>query len=100
LPAVAASNYKLPRSDTQGLLIIAVERNDGANVPAAVRGHAATLLGRSLPLQFRRVDENGSPSTLGTFTLPGSDTVRFDLDVTPQGGPTTHVQWVQDFVVD
>jgi hypothetical protein len=98
LPSAATIVYGLSRSNTQGVLIVTVERGGRTGVPATVRGHAATLLGHAVALKFRSVDENAS--TLGTFTVPGNGSVRFDLDVTPQGGATTHIEFVQDFVVD
>ena len=103
LPAATMRTHGLTHSATQGLVVISVSRGNGANaveVAAQVSGRAKTLLGKPLPLHFRNIDDNGSLSTLGSFTVPGTDTVRFELDVTPQGGPTTHLQFTHDYVID
>lgn len=103
LPATAAQRYGLAHSARQGLLNISVGRTEGATetaVPAEVRGHASTGSGTPVPVRFRTIDEGGGVSYLGTFRVPSSDTLRFDIDVTPQGGATQHVHFEQAFLVD
>lgn len=103
LPSASMKTYGLQHSDRQGLIVISVSRGADAasvQVPAKVSGHASTLLGKAVPLKFRRIDDHGNLSTLGSFTVPGTGTVSFDLEVKPQGGPAAHLQFTHDYVVD
>lgn len=100
LPASQAQAYGLPHSARQGLVVVSVSHGSGAastEVPATVTGTASTLLGAPVKLTFRNVDDGGHPSTLGTFTVPGPGTVRFDLMVRPEGGPATPLQFTHDY---
>ncbi|MBB3227352.1 hypothetical protein FHW69_001975 [Luteibacter sp. Sphag1AF] len=98
LPAESARRYGLVRSQDQGLVIVAVSRaSDDGDVAATVSGRASTLIGSPVPVTFRRVEESGSVSWLGTFQVPSPGALRFSLDVTPTGAATQHVEFVQDF---
>ncbi|HET8899806.1 MAG TPA: DUF4426 domain-containing protein [Rhodanobacteraceae bacterium] len=100
LPATAAARYGISRDAQQGLLVIAVSDRDGRNVAATVTGKATSLLGHAVPLAFRNLDENGEHSSLGRFTVNESGSLRFQLEVSPQGGAPIRLDFVQDFVLD
>lgn len=98
LPAESAARYDLAREPNQGMLIVTV-LDDSGNTPAKVTGHASTLTGEEVAIAFHSVAAGSSMSTLGTFTIPGSGTLRFELEVTPRDGKATKLRFVQDFVV-
>ncbi len=102
LPLASTRAHGLRHASDQGLVTIAVnlgEPDTGANVPFRVSGHAVTLLGKPVPLAFRHVDDgHGNHSVLVVFDVPGSETLRFDLDVTPQGtSAPTHLRFVHSY---
>ena len=101
LPLVSTRAHNLRHSADQGLVIITVNTGDadtGANVPFDASGHAATLLGKPVPLTFRHVNDiHGHHSVLVVFTVSGGETVRFDLDVTPQDASATHLHFIHSY---
>lgn len=101
LPLVSTRAHGLRHASDQGLVTITVNAGDadtGANVPFDVGGHASTLLGTPVPLTFRHVnDVHGNHSVLVVFTVSGGETVRFDLDVTPQDAATTHLHFIHSY---
>ncbi|MGB8635830.1 MAG: DUF4426 domain-containing protein [Rhodanobacteraceae bacterium] len=103
LPQATTDKLGIGRSLRQGVINVTVLEGQGAHassVPAEVTGTAATLTGSRVAIRFRQINDDGGQSWIGTFTVPGNDTLRFDLDVTPQGGPATHVQFTHDYIVD
>ncbi|HET6586815.1 MAG TPA: DUF4426 domain-containing protein [Oleiagrimonas sp.] len=101
LPLASTRAYGLRHASDQGLVVIAVNKGDpdtGTNVPFGVSGHAATLLGKPVPLTFRHVDDgHDHHSVLVVFTVSSGETLRFDLDVTPQDAGTTHLHFVHSY---
>lgn len=103
LPPATTDKLGIERSLKQGLVNVSVLEGEGAtasSVPAEVDGHATTLTGSRVDIRFSRVSDSGGESWIGTFRIPGTDTLRFDLDVTPRGAPTTHVTFTHDYIVD
>lgn len=99
LPLVSTRAYGLRHTADQGLVTIAVNDRSGANVPLTVSGHASTLLGARVPIKIRYVnDGHGNHSVLVTFGVSSNQTLRFDLDVTPRGGTTTHLHFVHSYM--
>ena len=88
-PAIAAS-YGIARSPNRGLLNVAVLRSVpgrtlGVPVPAQVVVTAANTLGQLKPIAMRRVDEPPAIYYLGEVTVADRETVRFELQVIPEG---------------
>jgi hypothetical protein len=75
-----------------------IDNNDG--VAATVKGSIRTLTGDAVPLKIRPVTEGGVTTYLGTYTVPGSSSLHFVLDVTPTGGSTEHIEFNQDFITE
>ncbi len=103
LPKTTTDRLGIESSLHQGVVNVTVLKGSGAaatSVPAQVTGKAATLTGTKVPIRFQRVTDRGGESWIGSFRVPGNDTLRFNLDVAPKGGPATHVQFTHDFVVD
>ncbi|TCV94189.1 uncharacterized protein DUF4426 [Luteibacter rhizovicinus] len=98
LPAASAQRYGLTRAEDQGIVIVAVARgSDDGDVPATVEGRAMTLIGAPVPIAFRRVEDAGTVSWLGTFRIPSPGALHFVLTVTPRGSATETVDFTQDF---
>lgn len=103
LPQATTDKLGIGRSLNQGVLNITVLKGDGAkasSVPSQVTGSVATLTGHRLVIDFQQVIDSGGESWIGTFTVPGNDTLRFDLDVAPEDGPATKIQFTHDYIVD
>jgi hypothetical protein len=102
LPEAAAKRLDLRPSAKQGIVNISVTRGKGLDAPsvtATVVGHAMTSTGTVIPIHFRTIHDGNCISYLGTFTVHGSDTLQFDLEVTPKGGSRQHVHFKQVFLL-
>lgn len=101
LPAASAKAQGVAHTPEQGLLNVSVNRIDNdASVAASVAGSVKTLTGQNVPLTIRPLVENGAVTYLGTFTVPGSASLHFVLDVTPMGGSKEHIEFNQDFITE
>ena len=101
-PDVARA-YGLVRSSHQGLLNIAIKRGadgEGSAVTGTVRGSAVNLSGQRVPVEFHEVKDGEAIYYLGTFPVSGSDTMRFELTVAPQGDAAHRLSFSRDYVVD
>lgn len=87
LPAQVAAQYKIPRSSKQGLLNIAVQKAGDEPVPVAaeIRGTVANLAGQRSDVAVREIREADAIYYLAEFPVRGSDTLSFDLRITPAG---------------
>lgn len=103
LPASSAQQLGIRHDSHQGLLNILVTRGkDGAetSLPADIQARAMTENGSPVRIRVREVKDDNGISYLGTFTVRHSGTLRFDLDVTPRGAASQHIQFQHAFVVD
>lgn len=103
LPSAVTQRLGVGTTPRQGLVTITVLHAEApGTVPAHVEGSARTLAGHAVPIEFRRVEDEGGETWLGLFTVPGNDTLRFDLAVTPaaDGATTQRIRFQQDYVVD
>jgi hypothetical protein len=102
-PDVARA-YGLVRSSHQGLLNIAIKRGaadgEGSAVTGTVRGSAVNLSGQRVPVEFHEVKDGEAIYYLGTFPVSGSDTMRFELTVAPQGDAAHRLSFSREYVVD
>ncbi len=101
LPLVSTRAYGLRHTSDQGIVVISARCRHGTgsiNVPVAASGHATTLLGRKVKLNFRRVGKRDGYSTLATFGVSNGETLRFDIDVTPRDAPVRHLRFMHEYV--
>ena len=86
-PAVAKA-YGLTRSSGRALVMVNTQRGalSGAAVPAQVTGEARNLTGASKPLAFRQVRDGDAIYALATVPVAHLETLRFSLQVLPEGG--------------
>jgi hypothetical protein len=108
LPATALPTQSLKQlgvSDAahKGLLNVLVMHGSdtsGSSVPADVQARAMTETGAPVRVDVREIREDGNVTYVGIFPLESSGKLRFDLDVTPHGETTQHIQFQKDFMVD
>lgn len=109
LVAAVAKSYGIVRSDSRGLLNIALEPKNNHDehggqtqmVAADVGAEVSDLTGHPTPIPVRETTENGDVDYLGEFPLSGSGTYIFTVKVTPPGHAQPYVvKFNQDYVVD
>ncbi|QVM91728.1 DUF4426 domain-containing protein [Pseudomonas entomophila] len=82
-PDIAAATG-LTRSKNQGVLNIAVIKA-GKPATAVVSGTVKDLTGRSAPLSFKQINDQGAVYYIAQFKIDQPDTVTFDLNVETGG---------------
>jgi len=82
-PDVAAATG-LTRSKNQGVLNIAVIKA-GKPAPAVVSGTVQDLTGRSNPLSFKQITDQGAVYYIAQFKIEQPETLTFDLNVETGG---------------
>lgn len=85
-----ARTYQLQRSSHRGLVNVTVlkdgEGGQTAAVTASVSGNAINLSGQRTALAVKEIKEDDAIYYIGEFPVGrGSDTLRFQIDVTPTG---------------
>jgi len=104
LNAEVARRYGIQRNDRQGLLTVIVRRKDAAAgdpaVAARLTGTVQSLLGEPRTLRFEEVRGEDTVDYLATFPLRRPDTLRFALEVTPEGGKAETVRFQREFPAD
>jgi hypothetical protein len=104
LPPDTARTYGFARSSHKGLLNIAVQRdNAGAISPlvAAVKATATNLAGQRVDVSVREIKDGDAVYYLGEFPVAGSDTLRFAVEITPDGATSPlKLAFSKDYVSD
>ena len=102
LPARVAREYRISRSKNRGMINITVLRkvlgSPGQPVHAFVEVTGTNLAGQYRRIPVREVREGNAIYYIGEFGVTHEETVRFDVEVRPQGSPETlKVEFSQDF---
>lgn len=101
LDAQVARGYGIERSETSALLLVSVRRGgegQETSVPAQVLAKASDLRGRAQLVEMRELrSESGLLDYVGVVQIDPPDTVRFDVQVTPQGGTASALQFSREF---
>lgn len=98
-----ARGYGIVRSATRGFINIAVLRQApgeavGTAVAARVEASVRNLSGQRTVIQLREIRDQDAIYYFGEFATRGEDTLRFELQVTPDGsGRTIPVRFEQAF---
>lgn len=82
-PDIAAATG-LVRSKNQGVLNIAVLKA-GKSATAVVSGTVKDLTGRSSPLSFRQITDQGAVYYIAQFKIAQAETLTFDLNIETGG---------------
>lgn len=67
------------------------------SVAAKVTGTARDLFGNKRELVFNKTEEEGATDYIAQTQVKNEQTLIFDLEVTPQEGPTKALQFKQQF---
>ncbi len=102
LPASVTKQYGLKRSKNRGMINIAVLRKvlgtTGKPVPAKVTATATNLTGQKRDIGLREIREGTAIYYIGTFPVSHEETLRFTVDVQPEGEKDTfEVKFKQQF---
>jgi hypothetical protein len=109
LGEAVARQYGIERGDGTIMLLVGVRRDDGNGdetaLPARVTAVATDLLGKRQQLAMREVRSGDTGSGagpafidyVGTARVIAPDTLRFDIDVVPGGGPAMGLHFNRDF---
>ena len=92
-PDIAAATG-LTRSKNQGVLNIAVLKG-GKPAMAVVSGTVKDLTGRSNPLSFKQITDQGAVYYIAQFKIDQAETVTFDLNV-ETGGVSNKLSFNQE----
>lgn len=93
-PDIAAA-AGLTRSKTQGVMNIAVLKA-GKPVPAKVSGTMHNLLSQRHVLKFSPLKEGEAIYYLAQFPLEAQETLRFNVNVQPEGGAPIDFEFSQE----
>ena len=109
LGEAVARQYGIERDAGTVMLLVGVRREDGNGndvaLPARVTAVAVDLLGKRQELAMREV-RSGDPGSgpgqgfidyVGTARVIAPDTLRFDIEVAPAGGPAMELHFNRDF---
>lgn len=103
LPAESLQSLGVTDPAHRGLLNILVTRREKTadnSMPADVKARAMTEAGSPVRIKVREIRDANGISYLGVYPLDHTGTLRFNLDITPQGAATQHIQFKHTFVVD
>jgi hypothetical protein len=100
LPERVTTSYGIPRGEHTWMLLVAVRRGSGAgetSVPAQVRASARSLNGNRIDIPMRALKtSNDYLDNVGTFSISPPDTLRFKVEVTPQGAPASTLEFTRE----
>lgn len=100
LDASVARQYGIERSDRTALLLVGVRSGaEGAevSVPARVEVKASNLGGQAELVDMRELRSGDLLDYVGVVTIEPPDTIRFDVRVTRDGGPSATMQFTREF---
>jgi hypothetical protein len=96
-----ARRHGIARDPRLALVMLTVQRADGAPVAATVTGEARNLLGQRQPLDMREVREDRSIYYLGLFAVSHLETQAFDFEIRPADAADSYrLRFSQQFFVD
>ncbi|MGQ0657230.1 MAG: DUF4426 domain-containing protein [Chromatiales bacterium] len=92
-PEVAQA-YQITRSKGRALLNVSVLKKlmgtTGKPVRATVKATAATLNAQLRTIDVRELNDNGAVYYIGEFPVGNEETLKFKLEVTPEGEPSPY----------
>ena len=100
LGEAVARQYGIERDPGTVMLLVGVRRDDEAGetaLPARVAANAADLLGKRQQLEMREVRSGAFVDYVGTARVIAPDTLRFDVQVVPEGGTAMELRFNRDF---
>ena len=90
-PQVAKA-YNIQRSKSRGMVNVSVLKDvphsPGQPVKAKIHASATNLSGQSRDIELREVVDGDAVYYIGDFRIANEETLKFQLEVTPEGGNT------------
>ena len=100
LPNAIVERYNVNAQDETGVISCSLQSSAAeppTNLPAQVTGTVTTLTGRSAPVEFKEILDEGAVSYLGTFSIDAKSALDFEVQLTdPQSGQTIRVDLRQN----
>lgn len=95
-----AHSYGIERHARHQLLLVGIRQGAGADAIALaasrIQAHATDLRGVRQQVALRQVRTGEVIDYVGTVRATGPDTLRFDVQVTPEGQPPLRLQFSRD----
>jgi len=99
-----ARAYGITRSGNRAMVTISVVKgNMGVTiqpVKAQISIRATNLNQQVKPMEVREIVDQGAIYYIADFKFADGETVDFDVEVVPEGGPRGNIQFRQQFFVD
>ena len=100
LAETVAAQYGIARDDRTVMLLVAVRQGPEAEetaLPARIAATATDLRGQRHEIAMRELRSGDLLDYVGTMEIALPDTLRFDLDITREGGATSTMQFNREF---
>lgn len=100
LGEAVARQYGIERDERTVMLLVGVRRDGDSGetaLPARVTAVAADLLGKRQELVMREVRNGEFIDYVGTARVIAPDTLRFNVEATPEGGSPMQLRFNRDF---
>lgn len=98
-----AGAYGITRANNRAVINISLREQlaegDSREQAAQVKGSYSDLIQKK-PLEFREVREQGAIYYIAEFRHSNRETLRFDIVVTPPGGPEKRISFTRTLYVD
>lgn len=90
-----AERYDLVRGRNKGLLNISAIGPSGSGEKAKVSGHFVNLLGQTVKLDFREIDDRGAVYYLAAFDFDHAEALRFEVNLELPGHGAATIEFQQ-----
>jgi hypothetical protein len=99
LGETVAKQYGIVRDDGSVMLLVGVRRVDSREtaVPARITASATNLLGKQQAVVLREVRSGEFIDYVGVVDMIAPDTLRFDIEVAPEGATRMELHFNRDF---
>lgn len=100
LAEAVAAQYGIARDDRTVMLLVAVRQGPEAQetaLPARITATATDLRGQRHEIAMRELRSGDLLDYVGTMEIALPDTLRFDLEVTREGGASSTMQFNREF---
>ena len=95
LSAEIAERYDLVRGRNKGLLNVSAIGPSGRGERAEVSGHFVNLLGQTVKLDFREIDDRGTVYYLAAFDFDHAEALRFKVSLELPGHGSAALEFQQ-----
>ncbi|UHQ19712.1 DUF4426 domain-containing protein [Lysobacter sp. KIS68-7] len=96
LPERVTRQYGIPRGEQVWMLLVTVRRGE-TSATAKVEARAQTLEGNNIAIKMKATPTaTNYIDYIGTFSIAGPDTLRFTVDVAPEGAPSAQLTFSRE----